>query len=129
MQLLLIVGIAAAIAAVAFALQNSIPVTVTLGLWTFDSSLAMVLLLAIGIGAVIALLVSWPGIIKNVWKGSQLRRRVNKLEDDKAALERRVTQLEEELMRVSPEPIPEEPTRFLGLKSILLGGEAEKPKE
>jgi uncharacterized integral membrane protein len=129
MQLLLIVGIAAAIAAVAFALQNSIPVTVTLGLWTFDSSLAMVLLLAIGIGAVIALLVSWPGIIKNVWKGSQLRRRVNKLEDDKAALERRVTQLEEELMRVSPEPIPEEPTRFLGLKSILLGSEAEKPKE
>ena len=129
MQLLLIVGIAAAIAAVAFALQNSIPVTVTLGLWTFDSSLAMVLLLAIGIGAVIALFVSWPGIIKNVWKGSQLRRRVNKLEDDKAALERRVTQLEEELMRVSPEPIPEEPTRFLGLKSILLGSEAEKPKE
>jgi uncharacterized integral membrane protein len=129
MQLLLIVGIAAAIAAVAFALQNSIPVTVTLGLWTFDSSLALVLLLAIGIGAVIALLVSWPGIIKNVWKGSQLRRRVNKLEDDKAALERRVTQLEEELMRVSPQPIPEEPTRFLGLKSILLGSEAEKPKE
>ena len=129
MQLLLIVGIAAAIAAVAFALQNSIPVTVTLGLWTFDSSLAMVLLLAIGIGAVIALLVSWPGIIKNVWKGSQLRRRVNKLEDDKAALERRVIQLEEELMRISPEPIPEEPTRFLGLKSILLGSEAEKPKE
>jgi lipopolysaccharide assembly protein A len=129
MQLLLIVGIAAAIAAVAFALQNSIPVTVTLGLWTFDSSLAMVLLLAIGIGAVIALLVSWPGIIKNVWKGSRLRRQVNKLEDDKAALERRVTQLEEELMRISPEPIPEEPTRFLGLNSILLGSEAEKPKE
>ncbi|BCT68282.1 MULTISPECIES: LapA family protein [Nitrosospira] len=129
MQLLLIVGIAAAIAAVAFALQNSTSVTVTLGLWTFDSSLAMVLLLAIGIGAVIALLVSWPGIIKNVWKGSQLRRRVNKLEDDKAALERRVTQLEGELMRISPEPIPEEPTRFLGLKSILLGSEVEKPKE
>ena len=129
MQLLLIVGIAAAIAAVAFALQNSTPVTVTLGLWSFDSSLAMVLLLAIGIGAAIALLSSWPGIIKNVWKGSQLRRRVNKLEDDKAALERRVTQLEEELMRISPEPIPEEPTRFLGLKSILLGSEAEKPKE
>lgn len=129
MQLLLIVGIAAAIAAVAFSLQNSIPVTVTLGLWTFDSSLAMVLLLAIGIGAVIALLVSWPGIIKNVWKGSQLRRRVNKLEDDKAALERRVAQLEEELMRISPEPIPEEPTRFLGLRSILLGSEVEKPKE
>jgi uncharacterized integral membrane protein len=129
MQLLLIVGIAAAIAAVAFALQNSIPVTVTLGLWSFHSSLAMVLLLAMGIGAAIALLISWPGIIKNVWNGSRLRRKVNRLEEDKAALERRVAQLEEELMRVSPEPVPEEPTRFLGLKSILLGSEAEKPKE
>lgn len=129
MQLLLIVGIAAAIAAVAFALQNSTSVTVTLGLWSFDSSLAMVLLLAIGIGAAIALLISWPGIIKNVWNGSRLRRKANRLEEDKAALERRVTQLEEELMRVSPEPVPEEPTRFLGLKSILLGSEAEKPKE
>jgi uncharacterized integral membrane protein len=129
MQLLLIVGIAAAIAAVAFALQNSTPVTVTLGLWSFDSSLAMVLLLAIGIGAAIALLISWPGIIKNVWNGSQLRRKINRLEEDKATLERRVAQLEEELMRVSPEPVPEEPTRFLGLKSILLGSETEKPKE
>ena len=129
MQLLLIVGIVAAIAAVAFALQNSVTVTVTLGIWSFDSSLAMVLLLALGVGAGIALLISWPGIIKNVWKGSQLRRQINKLEDDKAALERRVTQLEEELTRISPEPIPVESSRFLGLKAMLLGNEVEKHKE
>jgi uncharacterized integral membrane protein len=129
MQLLLILGIGVAIAAVAFALQNSTTVTVALGLWSFDSSLAMVLLLAMGIGAIIALLVSWPGIIKSLWAGSRLRRKVNKLEGDKAELERRVTQLEEELARVSPEPLPEEPPRYLGLKSLLLGGEAEKPKE
>ena len=129
MQLLLIVGIAAAIAAVAFALQNSVTVTVTMGIWSFDSSLAMVLLLAIGIGAVIALLISWPGMIKNVWKGSRLRHQVKKLEDDKAALEHRVIQLEDELVRIRPEPIPEEPSRFLGLKSLLLGSEVEKPKE
>ena len=129
MQLLLILGIAVAIAAVAFALQNSTTVTVALGLWSFDSSLAMVLLLAMGIGAIIALLVSWPGIIKSLWSGSRLRRKVNKLEGDKAELERRVTQLEEELARVSPEPLPEEPPRYLGLKSLLLGGDIEKPKE
>lgn len=129
MQLLLILGIAVAIAAVAFALQNSTTVTVALGLWSFDSSLAMVLLLAMGVGAIVALLVSWPGIIKSLWAGSRLRRKVARLEGDKAELERRVAQLEEELVRVSPEPLPEEPPRFLGLKSLLLGGDIEKPKE
>jgi uncharacterized integral membrane protein len=129
MQLLLILGIAVAIVAVAFALQNSMTVTVSLGLWSFDSSLAMVLLLAMGIGAIIALLVSWPSRIKSLWSGSQLRRKVSKLEGDKAELERRVTQLEEELVRISPEPLPEEPPRYLGLKSLLLGDEAGKPKE
>ena len=89
----------------------------------------MVLLLAMGIGAIIALLVSWPGIIKSLWSGSRLRRKVSKLEADKAELERRVSVLEEELARVTPDPLPKEPPRYLGLKSLLLGGDIEKPKE
>ncbi|HEX8873840.1 MAG TPA: lipopolysaccharide assembly protein LapA domain-containing protein [Nitrosospira sp.] len=130
MQLLLILGIVVAIAAVAFALQNNTPVTVALGIWNFESSLAMVLLIALGIGAVIAVSLSWPGMIKGFWTSSRLRRQVNQLQDDKAMLEQRVVQLEEELKRVSPEPIPEEPPRYLGLKSILIGGgKAENPKE
>lgn len=123
MQLLLILGIALAITAVAFALQNNMTVTVTMGIWSFDSSLAMVLLIAAGIGAIISVLISWPGMIKSQWASSRLRRQVNKLEEDKAALERRNSQLEEELARLSPQPIPEEPPRYLGLKSILLGSE------
>ena len=129
MQLLLILGIIVAIAAVAFALQNNMPVAVTFGMWSFESSLAMMLLLAMGIGAVIAVLLSWPAMIKSRWVGSRLRRQVNKLEADKAALEQRVAHLEAELMRVSPEPVLEEPQRFLGLKSILLGSETGKHEE
>ena len=130
MQLLLVLGIIVAIAAVAFALQNNGPVTVALGIWSFDSSLAMVLLLALGVGAIIAVLVSWPGMIRSFWTSSRLRRHVNQLQDDKSMLERRVVQLEEELKRVSPAPIPEEPPRYLGLKSILIGGsKTENPKE
>ena len=129
MQLLLILGIALAIAAVAFALQNNSTVTVTLGLWSFDSSLAMVLLLATGVGAVIAVLLSWPSMLKSMWTNSRLRRHISRLEAEKDTLERRVGQLEAELSRVSPEPIPEEPPRYLGLKSILIGSEPEKPKE
>ena len=129
MQLLLILGIALAIAAVAFALQNNSTVTVTLGLWSFDSSLAMVLLLATGIGAVIAVLLSWPSMLKSMWTSSRLRRHISRLEAEKDTLERRVGQLEAELVRVSPEPIPEEPPRYLGLKSILISSGPEKPRE
>ena len=129
MQLLLILGIALAIAAVAFALQNNSTVTVTLGLWSFDSSLAMVLLLATGIGAVIAALLSWPSMLKNIWTSARLRRQITRLEAEKATLERRVSQLEAELTRISPEPIPQEPPRYLGLKSILVGSDTDKPKE
>jgi lipopolysaccharide assembly protein A len=129
MQLLLILGIALAIAAVAFALQNNSPVTVTLSLWSFDSSLAMVLLLATGIGAIIAVLLSWPSMLKNMWTSARLRRHISRLEAEKDTLERRVAQLETELARVSHEPIPEEPPRYLGLKSILVGNNTEKSKE
>lgn len=129
MHFLLILGIIVAIAAVAFALQNNTTVTVAFGAWSFDSSLAMVLLLALGVGAVIAISLSWPGFIKNLWASSRLRRQVNQLQDDKAMLEQRVAQLEEELRRVSPEPVPPEPPRYLGLKSILIGEKAETPRE
>jgi uncharacterized integral membrane protein len=129
MQLLLILGIALAIAAVAFALQNNSTATVTLGLWSFDSSLAMVLLIATGIGAVIAVLLSWPSMVKSMWTSARLRRHISRLEAEKDTLERRVVQLETELARISPEPIPEEPPRYLGLKSLLVREDADKPNE
>jgi uncharacterized integral membrane protein len=129
MHFLLVLGIIVAIAAVAFALQNNTVVTVAFGAWSFDSSLAMVLLLALGIGALIAISLSWPAFIRNSWTSSRLRRQVNKLQDDKTMLEQRVAQLEEELRRVSPEPVPSEPPRYLGLKSILIGDKPESPSE
>ena len=67
MQLLLILGIVFAIGAVTFALQNSVPVTVAIGSWHYDSSLAVVLLVALALGALIAGLVSTPSVIKGQW--------------------------------------------------------------
>ena len=97
MQLLLIFGIAFAIAAVAFALQNNVPVTVSFMFWSFDGSLAMVLLLAIGLGAIIAGLVSSPAVIKGQWGTARLRRQVAALEAEKSALAQRIEVLEAEL--------------------------------
>lgn len=97
MQLLLICGVAFAIAAVTFALQNNVPVTVTFLVWRFDGSLAIVLLLALGLGVIIAGLVSSPTVIRGQWNASRLKRRVAVLEGEKAALERRAGTLEAEL--------------------------------
>lgn len=128
MQLLLIFGIAFAIGAVAFALQNNVPVTVNFFVWSFDGSLAMVLLFAIGVGAVIAGLVSSPTVIKGQWKTVRLRRQVADLERDKADQAQRISALEAELKRADPqaEVAAEPPKPYVGLKTLLTtGGKSE----
>ena len=132
MQLLLIFGIAFAIAAVAFALQNNVPVTVSFVFWSFDGSLAMVLLLAIGLGAIIAGLVSSPAVIKGQWGTARLRRQVAALEGEKADLAQRIRALEAELKRPDPpvEVAPEQPRPYVGLKTLLTsGGKTGSEKE
>ena len=99
MQLMLIAGIVFAIGAVLFALQNNVPVTVTFALWRFDSTLAVVLLLALGLGSLIAALVSTPSVIRGQWGGARLRRQVTGLEEEKARLAQRVAVLEAEAVR------------------------------
>lgn len=130
MQLFLIVGIAFAIGAVTFALQNSAPVTVYLALWRYDSSLAVVLLVTLALGALIAALVSTPSVIKGQWAGARLRRQVASLEDDKALLERRVSQLEAEMAPRTPPPVPpaDEATPYVGLKALMMGSEEVNPR-
>jgi lipopolysaccharide assembly protein A len=79
MRLGIIIGIAIAIAAVAFALQNNVPVTVTFLVWRFDSSLAMVLLLSLAIGAIVMALVTTPGALKARWTMSRQRKELDAL--------------------------------------------------
>lgn len=125
MQLLLILGIVFAIGAVTFALQNNMPVAVVFAFWRFDSSLAVVLLIALALGALIAGLVSTPSVIKGQWAGARLRRQVASLEDDKTALEHRVRSLEAEVAEKTPAAVPakEEAAPYVGLKSLLMASE------
>ncbi len=123
MQLLLILGIVFAIGAVTFALQNNVAVTVVFAFWRYDSSLAVVLLVALALGALIAGLVSTPSVIKGQWAGARLRRQVASLEDDRASLERRVRELEAQVAPTSPAPAAEEAAPYVGLKSLMMGGE------
>ena len=129
MQLLLILGIVFAIGAVTFALQNNGPVTVAFASWHYDSSLAVVLIVALGLGALIAGLVSTPSVIKGQWAGVRLRRQVAILEDSKATLERRIYELESAMPQDStiPVPVAEEPPPYVGLKALMMAHEAKKP--
>jgi uncharacterized integral membrane protein len=130
MQLFLIVGIVFAIGAVTFALQNGVPVTVAFAIWRYESSLAVVLLVALGLGALIAALVSTPSVLRGQWEGARLRRQLASRDAERANLERRVRELEAELPQKTPAPAPaaEEAAPYVGLKALMMGGEEEKPR-
>lgn len=128
MQLILIFGITIAIGSVMFALQNNVPVTVTFAIWRFDSSLAMVLLLSLALGATIAALLTSPAVIRGQWTASRLRRQVAGLEKDKTVLEKRVSELEKEVAPATPhsQPEAEQPKPYVGLKTKLTSGTSNK---
>jgi len=130
MQLFLILGIVFAITAVTFALQNSAAVTVVFAFWHYDSSLAVVLLIALGLGALIAALVSTPSVIKGQWAGARLRHQVASLEDEKASLAGRVRELEAVMASntPAPEPAADSAAPYVGLKALLTSREEEQPR-
>ena len=130
MQLMLIAGIVFAIGAVVFALQNNSAVVVTLALWNFEGSLAVVLLAAVGLGVLITGLVSTPSVIRGQWAASRLRRRVSELEREVVEQQARNTVLAAELERLTPTAAASEapqPKPYVGLRTLLADHEQEKP--
>ena len=87
MQLTILLAFAVAIAAVAFALQNNVPVTVTFFVWRFDSALAMVLLVAVAIGALIVALLSTPAVLRLQWNVARQRKQIAALEQANRTLQ------------------------------------------
>ena len=101
MQLGLIVGIVCAIGAVIFAMQNIAPVIVTLGFWSFEGSLALVLLVTLGLGALIAGLVSSPAMISRQWAVARMDRQISDLEHRLAEQEKHNAELAAQLSSMS----------------------------
>lgn len=93
MQLAILFGLAVAIGAVAFALQNNVPVTVNFLFWRFDSALAMVLLLAVALGALIVALLSTPAVLRLQWRESRQRKQIATLEQANGALRTELARL------------------------------------
>ena len=128
MQLGLIIGILFAIMAALFAMQNIVPVVVSLGFWSFEGSLALVLLMTLGLGALIAGLLSSPAMIRRQWNTSKLARQVADLERKLADEARRNEELTAEVARLRKplalEATPAEATpekNYVGLRSLMAG--------
>lgn len=94
MQLTIIFAILVAVGGVSFALQNNVPVTVNFLLWRFDSSLAMVLLLAVALGAIIVALLTTPSTVRGQLRGRRQTKHIEDLERDCERLRVRIAELE-----------------------------------
>ncbi len=126
MQLVLVLGIVFAIVAVLFALQNNIPVAVTLAVWHFEGSLALVLLIALGLGVLITGLLSSPAVIRRQWMAARLRRRVAELERELAESQGQNRALAAEVARLSTtgtaaDAIDTEEKPYVGMRALLAG--------
>jgi len=94
MQLAVILAIIVALAGVAFAVQNSVPATIVFLFWRFDSSLGVVLLLALALGGLVVALVSTPASLRSGWVIKRQRKEIDGLKTDNAGLRARLAALE-----------------------------------
>ena len=98
MPVLLIIAIVLAALTAVFAIQNSGVIAVTFLGWEWEASLALILIMTLGVGILVGYLAGLPSRVK---KGSQLRQARKDLE----GLEELATELEPagEVMNESPE--------------------------
>lgn len=79
MTLRVVLLMALAAFAAAFALQNAAPVSVTFIIWKFESSLALVLVSALMLGALTVAIVAAPAAIRKRWELASRDRRIAEL--------------------------------------------------
>lgn len=117
MQLFIFLAALIGIMCVAFAMQNLAPVTVALLYWRFDSSLAMVLLVAFALGALVVGLATTPQAVRRQWAFHRQQKRIHELESKQAQLTGEISALTSRLpeaLDAAGEPLP-----YVGLTQIF----------
>lgn len=92
-----------AILMVFFALENPTMVTISLFGYAVQGSLALIVLVAMGIGVLIGLLVMTPGRIKSGLSNAQKRKQIGSLEASLEEHKTRLTEMEKQQAPVPPE--------------------------
>ncbi len=126
MQLFIIIAMGVALGSVMFALQNNVPVTVTFLIWRFDSSLAMVLLMALALGALVVALLSTPATVRRQWHARQQGKQIADLEKANQQLRNEVDSLRSQWPAESEAAA--EPRPYVGLKQLFGSGGDEAGK-
>ncbi len=99
----LILALAIAIVAVLFALENTMMVTVSFFGYAVDGSLALFILISVGIGVLIGVLMMTPGRIKSSLSNARNRKKISSLETSLDEHKAKLSQAEK------PQPVkPEE---------------------
>lgn len=102
MILFLLLGAVLGGLSVIFVLQNIFPITVTFLTWQIEGSLAVVLFLAMMVGVLITLLILLPGLIRDEYRYSQLRKQKQEVEDELTDTRKVVTDVAARAVVVEP---------------------------
>jgi lipopolysaccharide assembly protein A len=97
MRGLVIVGIVLAILLAVFVLQNNVAVTVSLLFWSFESRLALVLLLSLAVGIITVVLVTIPANWRRRGTLSRQRKELTELQNKLEEQKQKIAALEENL--------------------------------
>ena len=103
----LVLALIIAIFAVLFALQNTAPITISIFMWEIPGSLALVLLVALALGVVIAFLAYLPSLIRNKMNLTRQRKKITALE--KSLVEKQTLVDELQLKLNPPVSAPQPP--------------------
>jgi putative membrane protein len=90
MLVFLIFALLIAIVAVIFALQNPALVTISLFAWQIHTSVAVALLVALGVGVLITILISIPGWVKRGVKNVSQKKKFSGLQAERDAFEQKI---------------------------------------
>ena len=80
MQIFLFFALAIAAVAVLFAVQNNAQTTVSFLFWNFNGSLALILLIALAVGALISFLLSLPSSIRSSLTIRSQKKKISELQ-------------------------------------------------
>ena len=111
MIIFVIVAMLIALIAVVFAVQNTAVATISFLVWTFQGSLALVLLVALFAGVLICLFALLPAVIRNRWTIRRQTKQIKTLELSLSDLEQSLAEEKQaaraaqaKVMEVQPPP-------------------------
>jgi uncharacterized integral membrane protein len=90
MKIFTLLALLIAIAAVVFASQNALPVTIYLLGWNYQASMALVVLLTFSLGVLMGFLLSLPRMVYRMTKIANLKRTVAEQDSKIAELEQKL---------------------------------------